>query len=450
MASEECSDLILAFARVLYVNGYATSQTVDAAERLARILGVSAKVTIRWGKLELQSADKSAGLTFQVTADPTGVDMNRVALTMSAIEQIEAGRLAPDAGLKTIGSISQAPPPSVWLFALAAGAGAVALAVIFGVSHLFTAVVIFVSAATGAILRCGLAQWSANLFVQPFSAALVAGVIGAIVSRYELSPLLGNVALCPCIVLVPGPHVLNGAIDLINGRIPLGAARLIYAGLVILAISMGLLIGLTLLGATLPIDDTRGAAPLWQDAIAAGVAVAAYSVFVSAPFRLLPVAVAVGVLAHMLRWAAVTEAGFSVAASTLFACLVVGLILIPVSQRRRVPFAAIGFAAVAPMMPGAELFRMAGGLVEIAHVPQATLAVLSATISDGTTAMIVILAMTLGLIVPKIVVDHFSEKSPRAQRVRINRYGGPGAASRFATSDENEPRSPTARTWVRH
>jgi hypothetical protein len=103
MASEEYPNLILAFARVLYVNGQATSQTVEAAERLARILGVSAKVTIRSGELELQPANKSTGSTFQVTADPTDVDANRLALTMRAIEQIEAGRLAPNTALKTIG-----------------------------------------------------------------------------------------------------------------------------------------------------------------------------------------------------------------------------------------------------------------------------------------------------------------------------------------------------------
>jgi hypothetical protein len=49
-------------------------------------------------------------------------------------------------------------------------------------------------------------------------------------------------------VLVPGPHLLNSALDLVNGRIHLGAARLIYATLVIVAIVVGLLLGLALLG----------------------------------------------------------------------------------------------------------------------------------------------------------------------------------------------------------
>ena len=89
------------------------------------------------------------------------------------------------------------------------------LAVIFGVEHPVPAALIFVSAAAGAILRRGVARLSANVFLQPFCAALVAGVIGALAVRYQLSSSLRLVAVCPCMVLVPGPHVLNGALDLI-------------------------------------------------------------------------------------------------------------------------------------------------------------------------------------------------------------------------------------------
>src|SRR5215475_6851454 len=55
MTSEQRSSLVLAFARVLYVNGQATEQTVAAAEQLGRILGLRAKVMPRWGELQLQS-----------------------------------------------------------------------------------------------------------------------------------------------------------------------------------------------------------------------------------------------------------------------------------------------------------------------------------------------------------------------------------------------------------
>ena len=123
MTLNERSNLVLAFAQVLFVNGQATDQIVAAAKRLSGRLGMSSKVMPRWGELQLRADDQDATLISQVAADPTGVDMDRVASTMRAIEDIDSGRLPPDAAKKAISMISRAAPAPTWLFALAAATG---------------------------------------------------------------------------------------------------------------------------------------------------------------------------------------------------------------------------------------------------------------------------------------------------------------------------------------
>ncbi len=413
MTLEDRSNLVLAVARVLYVNGDATHQILGAAQRLSNCLGFRATVLPHWGGLELQTEDSECRFISAIEAAPSGVDMDRVASTLRTVEKLCDGRLAPADAMETIRGIAEAPPAPAWLFTLAAAVGAAALAVIFGVRHLAAGALIFGSAGAGAVLRRTLARYSTNIFLQPFSAAFVAGVVGALAVRYNLSSSLRLVAVCPCMVLVPGPHFLNGMLDWIRGRMNLGTARLIYAALIVVAISTGLLLGLALLRVSLPVDPAGRAVPLWLDVVAAGIAVACYSVFFSSPLNMLPWPVAVGSVAHALRWVALTAFKASAATGAFVACLIVGLIMAPVSRRCRMPFAAIGFASVVSMIPGVFMFRAASGLVQLTDSSYRTWELLDATLADASIAILIILAMSFGLIVPKLIMDYVIEKATK-------------------------------------
>src|SRR5262245_29278472 len=401
----ERTNLILTFARVLHVNGQSTDETLAACEQLGSSLGLRAKIIPAWGQLQLQAGDIKTKPT--VTTTPVVVNMHPVAAAMQFKYEVSEGQLTPSASLATIKAISQAPPAPTWLFTLAAAAGAAALAVIYGVEHSVSVVLIAASAAAGAVLRRTLARNISNPLPQPFFAALVAGIIGALAVRYQLSSSLRLIAVCPCMILVPGPHILNAMMDLAALRVTLGASRLIYAGLIILAISAGLLVGLSMLNVSLPVDPPGRTVPIGLDVVAAGVAVAAFSIFFAMPLRMLAWPVAIGMLAHALRWLALA-AGADLALGAFVACVVAGLVLTPVARRFHMPFAAIGFASVVSMMPGAFLFRMVSGFVRLTNSSNTTSDLLGGTIANGIVAINIILAMSFGLLVPKIVIDRIS------------------------------------------
>jgi uncharacterized membrane protein YjjB (DUF3815 family) len=166
-------------------------------------------------------------------------------------------------------------------------------------------------------------------------------------------------------VLVPGPHLLNGAIDLVRTRIALGIARLTYAGIVVLMICVGLLLGFTAGGAAIPAAEPSAPVPFVADVIAAGLAVASFGALFSIPWRILPFPIATGMLGHSVRWVLISLAGANVAIGVLVACILVSIIVTPVVDRLHLPFAALGFSAVVSMIPGFFLFQAASALAEL-------------------------------------------------------------------------------------
>lgn len=400
--------MLAATATLLFTDGETTRRMIVGVERLGVALGVDVAVLPRWGALTLRINDSNAPLLDSIAAEPLGVDMTKVSATNELIDKVCDDRLGADALRPALDLIRHLPPVSLARFVLLTAAGAAALGVIFGASHWFTLALIAFSAGAGALLRRWLAGLSTNPFVQPFCAALLAGVVGAIVVRLQLSSLMRLVAVCPCMVLVPGAHFLNGAIDLARARIALGACRVGYACLITLVISAGLLVGLSLAGVDLPVSPPVPAVPLGYDVIAAGVAVAAYGTFFAMPWRMLPIPVVIGMLAHALRWLAIEMVGASAEAGALIACLAVGIIVTPVADRLRMPFAAFAFASVVSLIPGVFLFRMAGGLLSLIRAGSAASSeLLLGTIVDGATALLIILAMAFGLIVPKMCIEYF-------------------------------------------
>jgi uncharacterized membrane protein YjjP (DUF1212 family) len=414
LSAEPTLNVLLETAELLFLNGQTTQRTATAIRQMGSAWGVRADVFARWGEIVLRLWDRAAPRDGIAAVAPTNVDMGKVSATMKMVDGFITRNLEAGAAPAMLQAIRHSPPVSALRLIAMTGAGAVALGVIFGALEFFSLALIALSAMLGAGVRRWLIRISGSPLLPTFAAALIAGIVGAIVVDLHLSAAQQLVAVCPCMVLVPGPHFLNGALDLARTEVSLGVARITYASVIVLMICAGLLLGLAVGGIGLPASTGTTAVPLLYDVIAAGVAVAAYGTFFSMPWRMLPIPMLIGMLAHAARWF-VVAAGLRVEVGAFVACLIVSLMLTPIAERLRLPFAGIAFAAVVSLIPGVFLFRMGGGILAlIALGAKAPTGLLQNVVVDGATAFVVMLAMAFGLIIPKLCIDRFRQTWVRA------------------------------------
>src|SRR5439155_26684808 len=122
VASPGDSALISVSARLLFANGQTTARTVAAVEQLADGLGFRAAVFPRWGELTVRIDDDTGSRYEIIAVEPVGVDMSKVAATMSVIAEVCDGRLGAEAARSALEAIARFPPVSVARFALMAAA----------------------------------------------------------------------------------------------------------------------------------------------------------------------------------------------------------------------------------------------------------------------------------------------------------------------------------------
>ena len=104
-------------------------------------------------------------------------------------------------------------------------------------------------------------------------------------------------------------------------------------------------------------------------------------------------------IGHGARWLCIAGLGWSMPAAALVDCLLVAAILAPVCFHKHLPFAGVGFAAVVALVPGVFLFRAFSGIFQIA-AGDTSLVTLGATAQDAASALLIILAMAIGIALP--------------------------------------------------
>jgi uncharacterized membrane protein YjjP (DUF1212 family) len=323
------------------------------------------------------------------------------------LEDVRRGRLDAPAALARLGRVeADTPRHPRWLTALLLGAAAASLACLLGADG-GAAAVAGLATGLGLMARQELGRRHFSLLALPLTTALIGAILGGLAIRlgWARSPEL--VLIVPALMVVPGPHLINGLLDLIDNYLPMCLSRLGLATGILLASALGVVLGVEL---TLPDPCFTGQAAgadhlnLVSDMALAGIVTCGFAVFYNTPWRRLWMAAVGGMAGHGLRFLAL-EAGCSLEAATFLGGLTVGAISAGMARSSKAPVAVIAFAGAVTMIPGLSLYRALAGALQFARQPDGTDPVTVArTLGNAFQGCLVVSSLALGLILGARVV----------------------------------------------
>lgn len=396
-ADEEVLRLLQLAAQLLLEYNVRSSVIVSQIHRLAISLGIAVQTSVAYRAVTLYLTN---GRSIHVQTPEYRINVAVNAALWPLIDQRCAGRLTPTETIVRMQSLQHTAPCNPrWLLAVIFGLAASALACLLN-ADLPAAAVSGLASALGLLLRQQLIKRHWPLFAPPFAAAAIGGTLAGLAIRLGWTQTPGLCLLVPALMLVPGPHLIQGLYDIFENHIQTGACRLLLSAGILISAALGVIFGgWVLIGLRNVSPTTSSTTPLTLglDMILAGVAACGFGAFYNAPWRVLWISIACGMIGHGTRFLCLAE-GLGLPASTLLACITIGLLAgIPV-LRRGLPFSSIAFAAAVPMMPGTLLYRAIAGAVQLALAEIADPAQATTILVLLLQASLVVSAMVAGLL----------------------------------------------------
>jgi uncharacterized membrane protein YjjB (DUF3815 family) len=258
-----------------------------------------------------------------------------------------------------------------------------------------------IAAGAGYLVRQELGRRQFSVLALPFVAALIGALLGGIAIRrgWTTTPALALVV--PSLILVPGPHIINGLLDLIDNYVPLGIARLALAGSILLAAALGIVVGVEAVLGEIPDARSDGARTLtvFADMLLAGVVTCGFAAAYNTEWSRVAPAMAGGMLGHGLRYLALLW-GCPLSAATFVGGVTVGIVAAYIARTTRSPFAVVAFAGAVTMMPGVQIYRALGGALKLARLNEAVDAPpLGEVVGNGLQACVMAGALAVSVVV---------------------------------------------------
>ena len=317
------------------------------------------------------------------------------------LEQVRRGDLEPDEALAQLGRVeADTPRHPRWVAIVLLGVAAAGIAGLLG-ADACCVVVTAVATGMGLLARQELARRHFSLLLLPFTGALIGAVFGGLVIRLGWTHTPGLALIVPALMLVPGPHLINGIFDLIDNYLPMSIARLGLAAGILFANALGIVLGIEMtLTGPLPSNPSVSGdhLNLASDMVLAGIVTCGFAVAFNTPWRHVGMAALGGMAGHGLRFLAL-DAGWRPEVATFVGGLAVGVVSGWMTRSGKTPVAVIAFAGAVTIMPGLDIYQALGGALQLARMTDETApAVVIRTLANASQACLQVSGLALGLV----------------------------------------------------
>jgi uncharacterized membrane protein YjjP (DUF1212 family) len=408
--------LLVHAGRLLLEYNESTAEIHRALTSTSRVLTDEAcHIAVSYGGVAVTLGEKGAVL---VAVHEIRYNAAVQARVHAILAQVRHGQLEPATALAYLDRVEgDTPRHSRWVSIFFLGIAAASLAALLG-ADVGAGAVAGLATAAGLFVRHELGRWHFSLLALPLAAALVGSILGGLAIRLGWTRTPELVLIVPALMLVPGPHLINGLLDLIDNHVPMSIARLGLALGILFASALGIALGveLTLQGSPLP---DQSAQPerlnVVSDAALAGIVTCGFAVFYNTAWRHVGMAALGGMAGHGLRYLAL-ESHANLETATFLGGLAVGIISGGMARSGKVPVAVVAFAGAVTMIPGLNLYRALAGARQLAHLSDtADASTLAATLGNAWQGGLVICGLTLGLIFGTRTVRALANSQPKVQ-----------------------------------
>ena len=262
----------------------------------------------------------------------------------------------------------------------------------------------FIGAGVGNYVRCKLTKHHFTLFLCIVSSVSLACFTYA--GFLKLAEILWGISvqheagyICAMLFIIPGFPFITSGIDLAKLDMRSGMERLAYAILVILVATMASWI-MALILHLQPVDFPKICLTSEEQVIfrllASFCGVFGFSIMFNSPPGLAAVAAGIGAVANTLRLEFVDLTGMPPAVAAFIGALTAGILASLIKNRAGYPRISVTVPSIVIMVPGLYLYR---GFYNLGMMS------LSVSASWFASAMLIVMALPLGLIFARILTD---------------------------------------------